>query len=490
LTERRSGTVLFSSFLVVLTGASFATGSYLRERGSPRLGVRPATQLAQAPIHGGPAYVVAAGAANSPHTPRASSEDQDGARRTFETVYSLVEQYYVDSLPSDRRMSHGAVQAMISSLNDPNCYFLEPDQFALLDAEGSGRFSGIGASLYVRPQKRSGYTDYKIVVVAALPGSPAEKAGLKSGDVITHVDGKWVLGYDPFLKANKMAERLQEHGQDGEDDDALRKEISAARRKAQGGIGLLPAQMVLRGDRRTIGQLKLPTDKRSVTVERTGISQPITLTMAPAVTVAPALSARTLSDGIGYVKIPVFTDKTTEEFRAALASLPEDRGLVLDLRGNPGGLLDAAMNVETLLSASGTFGYEVGAGGKQTPLKPTSMVTSGPARKVIVLVNRGTASVAEAVAASLMDQGVATIVGGQTFGDASVQMAYSLPDGAAFVLATGKMVGPRRTDWNSTGLVPKVAVAQEAPDDQVIGKAVDLLKKGTQMATAPTVVAR
>jgi carboxyl-terminal processing protease len=489
LTERRSRTALFSSFLVVLTGASFATGSYLRERSSPYLAVKPATQLAQAPIHGGPVYIMAGGAANSPHAPRPAGEDQDGARRTFETVYSLVEQYYVDSLPSDRKMSHGAIQSMISSLNDPNCYFLEPDQFALLDAEGAGRFAGIGASLYVRPQKRNGYTDYKIVVVAPLPGSPAEKAGLKPGDVITHVNGKWVLGYDPFLKANRLAERWQAHDADV-DEGELQKEVTTARRKAQGGIGLLPAQMVLRGDRKTIAQMKLPAEKRTVTVERPGSALPITVTMTPTVTVAPALTARTLSDGIGYVKIPVFTEKTTEEFRAALASLPEGRGLVLDLRSNPGGLLDAAMNVETLLSASGTFGYEVVAGGKQTLLKAAATATSGPARKVIVLVNHGTASVAEAVAASLLDQGVATIVGGQTFGDASVQMAYSLPDGSAFVLSTGKMVGPRRTDWNATGLMPKITLAQEAPDDQVIGKAVDLLRTGSQMAATPTVVAR
>jgi carboxyl-terminal processing protease len=164
--------------------------------------------------------------------------------------------------------------------------------------------------------------------------------------------------------------------------------------------------------------------------------------------------------------------------------------LILDLRGNPGGLLDAAMSVEALLSADGTFGYEVGSGGKQTPLKPPAMAASASGRKVIVLVNRGTASVAEAVAAALADQGVATIVGGQTFGDASVQMAYSMPDNSAFVLSTGKMVGPHRTDWSATGLAPKVAVAQEASDDQVIGKAVDLLESGSQVAAGPTVTAR
>jgi len=81
------------------------------------------TQLAQAPIHGGAAYVVA-GVPGNPRAPRPTAEDQDSARRTFETVYSLVEQYYVDSLPSDRKMSYGAIRSMIASLNDPNCYFL------------------------------------------------------------------------------------------------------------------------------------------------------------------------------------------------------------------------------------------------------------------------------------------------------------------------------------------------------------------------------
>src|SRR5262249_12412205 len=151
--------------------------------------------------------------------------------------------------------------------------------------------------------------------------------------------------YDPFLKANKLAELAQTHASDV-DEEALRKEFDAARRKSQGGIGLFPAQMVLRGDKKTTAQFKLPTEKRTLTLERPGVAQPIVVTMTPGVTTAPSLTSRTLSDGIGYVKISVFTEKTTEEFREALASLPDDHGLVLDLRGNPGGLLDAAMSVE------------------------------------------------------------------------------------------------------------------------------------------------
>src|SRR5262249_49801941 len=150
--------------------------------------------------------------------------------------------------------------------------------------------------------------------------------------------------------------------------------------------------------------------------------------------------------------------------------LARDRGLILDLRGNAGGLLEGAMAVESLLSPGSAFGFEITTGGKQSPLKPTEAI-SGFSRPVVVLVDRGTASVAEALAASLAGAGIGTIVGGRPFGDASVQMAYSLPDGSAFVLTTGKMLSPRRTDWGTSGLAPQVAVSPNTPEEQVIGTA-------------------
>lgn len=414
----------------------------------------------------------------------APPENAARARRTFDTVYNLVRQYYVDRLPGDRKMAYGAVRAMIQSLNDPQCYFLEPEQYALLEAEAGGRYPGIGVSFFVRPQKRDGYTEHKIIVISAVPGSPAARAGLKAGDVITHIDDKWVLGYDPFLNANRMADRLEKPGATEADEAAYRKEVEAANKRRAGGINLFAAQMVLRGDLNTLKTLKLSPDKRKLTVERPGVEAPLVLEMEPKSTVAPPVLAKTLPTGEGYIRVAAFTNRTGAEFRDALKSLPEGAGLVLDLRGNAGGVLDSALEVEAQLVPKGTggaFAQQMVVGSKAVPV--ASQTAAGAKRNIVILVDSGTASVSEALAASLVDKGVATLVGGKTFGEATVQAAYTLPDGAAFVLSTGRMQSPeRKTEWAGVGLVPTVTLAGGLTDDQTVARAADVVRNLPRVA--------
>lgn len=499
MTSRRGGASLFYPILAAAIGAAFATGYTLRHNATPRLAVRPATQIAQAGGHlaynpfapenflsparpaDGEMLRAAIGAlGNSPP----AGDGMERSRRTFDTVYNLVRQYYVDRLPSDRKMSYGAIRSMLSSLNDPNCYFLEPEQYALLEAEAQGRYPGIGISFNVRPQKRDGYTEHKIVVVSALPNSPAANAGLKSGDVITHIDGKWVLGYDPFLQANKLAAKLDSPIASQEDEAAFRKEADSARKRFSGGISLFAAQMALRGDRKTITDCKLPTEKRVLTIERSGVKEPLTIEMVPNATEVASLEVKTLATGESYIRVPAFTTKTAAEFKHALEGLPKNGGLVLDLRGNAGGVLDAALEVEGLLTPAGVRGafvQQIAFGGKQIPVKAKDGKASR--RPIAVLVNNGTASVAEALAASLADKGIATLVGGKTFGDGMMQAAYTLPDGAAFVLTVGKMISPsKHTDWSGIGLIPEVQIAATLGEEQVLARAVEALKHRSQVA--------
>ena len=239
--------------------------------------------------------------------------------------------------------------------------------------------------------------------------------------------------------------------------------------------------MVLRGDAQTAQRLKLSTEKRVVTVERPGVKQPLTLDMVPTITEVPAVTARVLPDGFGYVRVPAFTSKTVEQFKAATAGLPKDKGIVLDLRGNPGGLLEPALQLDALLTSGGVFGYELRPGGKTNPIKPAAY--SGTNRPLVVLTDRGTASVAEGLAASLTEKSGGTLVGGPTFGESLVQTAYALPDGSAFILATGKMLSPRHADWAGIGLVPKVPIVQGASDDQWLRRAVDALRQTPKVAT-------
>lgn len=485
--QRSSGrsSLLFVSALAVGTGAAFATGSHLKQRVPGVETVRASSsQLAEARTKGQPGGIAI------PHSLSNGKKGPDFASglSTFETVYQLVEQNFVDKLPTNAALSQGTVKGMLATLNDPNSQFLDTAQHNMLLAEAEGKYAGIGAPLHIKSLKRDGYTEYKLVVVAPVPGSPAEKAGLKSGDIITHVDNKWVLGYDPFLKFAKMAKKIQDRDADADEDEA-RKELEAAKKRALGGITLMGAYRTLRGDQAILKTLKLKPDTRTVTVERAGAKSPIKLTMTPGITeVREAVTTKTLPGGVGYIKVRLLTEKSGEAFRTALAQVPTDKGLVLDLRGNPGRQLEPAQQIAGSLLSTGAFGYEISAGGKSVALKTKAAPTAGAKapRKTVVLVDGGTADTAELLAVSLADQGAATLVGGPTFGDAYVQKLFPLQDGSAFTLTTGKLISPNRTDWQAKGLTPRVAVAATASDAQVLGKALDVLKNTSgQFAVAP-----
>ncbi len=499
MASRRGGASLFYPCLATAIGAAFATGYILRHSTVHRLAVRPATQIAQASGHlasgpFSPENFLTPGRSTDGELLRAAigalgngppaGDGMERSRRTFDTVYNLVRQYYVDRLPSDRKMSYGAIRSMLASLNDPNCYFLEPEQYALLEAEAQGRYPGVGVSFSVRPQKRDGYTEHKIVVISALPGSPATKAGLKTGDIITHIDGKWVLGFDPFLQANKLAAKLDSPISSEEDETAFRKEVDSARKRSNGGINLFAAQMALRGDRKAIAENKLPADTFSLTVERPGVKEPIAIEIVSSSTEVAPLEVKTLSSSESYIRIPAFTTRTASEFKRILETLPKNSGLVLDLRDNAGGVLDAALEVEGMLTPAGLHGVfvnQVVFGGKQIPIKAKEGKSAR--RPIAILVNSGTASVAEAFAAALADKDVATLVGGRTFGDGMIQAAYTLPDGAAFVLTVGKMLSPsKRGDWSGTGITPEIRVAENLGEEQLLARALEALKHRSQVA--------
>ncbi len=489
-TPRRAG-AYFGVGVLLLTGAAAWLGSGARQRAGVRMAVQP-TRLAQARDRDGDGVPYALGMESKPPAKvNEAGADWDEAEQTFDTVYGLVKQYYVDKLPSDHAMTHGAIRSLLASLNDPNCYFLDKTQMQLLTDEGQGRFAGIGAALSVRAQKKDGYTEHKIVVVSALPGSPAAGAGLLPGDVITHVGGKWVLGFDPYLRANRLAQQVQARGDAAEENDAVIKEVRSAQRKANGGIALLDAMQVLRGDKTVLPKVKLPSDEVTLTVARAGVATPLKLTLMPSVTdvnqTAP-VAARVLDgDGAAYVRVPVFTQKSAEDFRRALDSLPvtsRDRGIVLDLRGNPGGDLQAALDLGASL-APGTMGTQVMTGGRTKALRSekAGSAQTVPRRPVALLVDKGTANVAEALAAALVDKGVGTLVGGRTFGDASLQTAFELPDGSAFVLVTGRMQGPR-TRWAGAGLAPSVAVAN-LTEELLLRRAAEALRAAPRIAARP-----
>jgi carboxyl-terminal processing protease len=467
--QRRRGSLLFGAGVLLATGVAFAGGVRLRQ-GSP------VAQTKALKAAAGRAQVAENGHAV---TPRGGIPQDFGG--TFETVYALVKEQYYDKLPSETKLSQGSVKLMLAALEDPNSYYLEPEQRKIFEGEARGTFSGIGAVLSIRPTKTAGYTDYKIVVVAPVPGSPAEKAGLKPGDIITHVDGKWILGYDPLLPFLKVAQQFQNREVDEKAYETAR---LGARDRIAGGIRLHVAELLLRGD--TLLAKSIATkEKYTLTLQRKGQSVPIKAEIAPQVTVAPAVSSKTIEGKAFYVKIPYLSQGSDEAMAKILAELPADSsGLVLDLRGTPGGSFEAMQKIAGLLGGRGVIAQEVGQGGKKSNLLANdAAIVKGP---LTVLVDAGTASTAEALAACLSERSGATLMGEKTFGEALVQGMYLLQDGSAFTLITGKLVSSKGVAWAGVGLTPQVAVAAGTPESEILTRAVATLKNRPQIAGTPT----
>jgi carboxyl-terminal processing protease len=458
--------LVFGAAVVGATSAAFAGGSHLRHRNADAAPLDP-VRVVQA-RDGASLARVAPG--------NVGGGNADIGVGTYETVYEFVRRNYVDPLPGDTKMAHGTVKAMIATLEDPNSFYLEPAQKALFDGEAAGRYSGIGAALYVRSFKHDGYTDHKIVVVAPLPGSPAEKAGVRAGDIITRVNGKWILGYNPLVSYMQTVQKVR-NGDASEDE--LRKVVESAQTKIRTGVSFLPAQLFLRGDKSVAALTTSP--KVMLTLERAGNKEPITVEVTPAETRVEPVVSKTIDSGAYYIKVATFTDETTAAAKQALAAVPATApGIILDLRGNPGGSIDAAQGIFGQLAGAGTMAVEIGVKGKRTPIAAGGRpVTNLP---VTVLIDRGTASTAEMLAAGLADSGRGTLAGQATFGDAVSQTLYALGDGTAFTLTTAKLASPKGVSWAGTGLQPQVAITPGTAEDQVLARAVAALKERPRVA--------
>ena len=435
-----------------------------------------------------------AGSAAPSDSVRSSDPGDDSAspETTFDSVYSLVKEHYVDDLPSDQKLGAGAVRTMLSSLNDPDAVFLEPDELAVFRGESQGRFGGIGAALAVRSFETSGYTERRIEIVAPLPDSPAARAGLRTHDSITHVDGKWVLGADPFLKVNRLVQQLQATDSDTDTLDVQRA-ANDARQRQRTGLGLFRAQMLLRGDETIARLYGLPRDHCRLTIERRGSPTPFEIDVPLAITEAPVVQMTRPNASTALLKIAAFSDRTPADTSAALRGFGSVPGVILDLRGNAGGVggeqtaLRAAEQVASQLAPTGAFAVEQVAGGKSITLTSTgdSAPFAGSPAGIVILVDSGTAGAAEALAASLADRAHATVVGQRTFGDARIRTLYPLPGGCAFTLTTGRLRGPRHTEWSGRGLTPSVALAANATDDQILSTVAALLHGKARIAAKP-----
>ena len=336
-------------------------------------------------------------------------------------VYADIKGEYVDEI-SDEDLVDGAVRGMIEyGREDPYSGYLTPDQYGSALDDLSGSFSGIGAEVGMEnladPDDLAACTvvteTCAMVIVAPLDDSPAEQAGLRPGDQVLAVDGTSTLG----------------------------ETISALVYQVRGEAG---------------------TDV-TLTIRRGETELDISITRA--VIELREVNSELLEAGIGYVRLTSFTDRATDLFRDALSSLIEQgaTGIVFDLRSNPGGYIVAAQGVTSQFIPEGELLFTVESGEDVQEWRSESGVAQADAISVVVLVDGGSASASEIVAAALQEYGRATLVGQPTFGKNTVQIWNDLPNGGGLRLTTDRWFTPNHNSVAPGGIQPDVLV--EAPED-------------------------
>jgi carboxyl-terminal processing protease len=341
----------------------------------------------------------------------------------LDEAWGLAEQSFYGEIPSPTLRTYGAIRGMLSAYGDPYTVFVEPPQTQLQSQQLSGKFGGIGANI-----RRE--SDGKFVL-SPFPDRPAAQAGVQEGDVLVAVE---------------------------------RQPITA-------DMSLDAISLLLRGEVGT---------QVNIEVERAATRLPFTITRAEIS--VPSVTWRMLSEAptVGYVAISIFAQPTGDELIAALTDLRAKgaQALILDLRDNGGGLLDAAVAV------AGQFidGRVVIEARRGVADRTFDAGPSGAARDLplVVLVNGGSASASEIVAGALQDRGRAKLIGEQTFGKGSVQHILPLSDGSSLHVTVAQWLTPNRRQITGQGLTPDIVVARSADDisagrDPQLAKAIEEL---------------
>ncbi|MFN3649060.1 MAG: S41 family peptidase [Armatimonadota bacterium] len=435
--------------------------------------------------------------------PRVPDPDLRPAELYWDVLHKL-QLYYVEPLPPKSKLAYGAIDTMLNQLKDPNTRLLSPEEMSALKGVGEGRFTGLGAVLTVRRynnrpdaampvDEEGGNADEAsrgvrtITVVSVPPGTPADKAGLQPGDRITEIDGKWVA---PIHLSYRVLTQLTDPAgpQDGQPDsphedperpepdpkrEQLRKEAEEEAKRWKTATDLASGMTLLAS---TAGEHEL-------TVERGTPAKTVKVRVNLADTQVPLVSARKLNGANGYLQVLAFDAATVKKAGEELAALKKQgvKHLVLDLRQNAGGSLEATRDLAGMLMGDGKFAtvkeYVTQADGSRK-LTDRPLVIKGvtPVLKpasLSVLVNGGTAGTAELLAASLRDGLSAKLVGSETFGAGTIQEVHPLPNGAGVSITRAKVLTARGIDFDAKGLKADVA-----PQGDPVEAAVKALSAG------------
>jgi len=342
---------------------------------------------------------------------RAATSDTYRQLNLFGDVFARVRSDYVEK-PDDSKLVESAISGMLAGL-DPHSSYMDAKSFRDMQVQTRGEFGGLGIEVTME--------EGLIKVVAPIDETPAAKAGVMANDIITHLDDEPVQG----LTLNQAVEKM-------------------------------------RGPVNT---------KIKIKISRKGIEKPVEVSITRDVIRVRSVRSHMEGDDIGYIRVTQFNEQTTEGVRRAITDMSNQagdklRGFVVDLRNNPGGLLDQAISVSDAFLERGEIVSTRGRNAEETQRYNARAGDLTKGKPIIVLINGGSASASEIVAGALQDHHRATIIGTRSFGKGSVQTIIPLGSGnGALRLTTARYFTPSGRSIQAKGIVPEIEVLQDVPDE-------------------------
>ena len=327
--------------------------------------------------------------------------------KTYSNVIDMIKNNYVDSTVKDKDLVYASIKGMVESL-DPHSSFLTPDMFKDMQTETKGQFGGIGIEITIK--------DGFPTVITAIEDTPAYKAGLKSDDHIIKIDGKPTKN-----------------------------------------MSIVDVVKLIRGERGKAVTL---------TVMREGLPLPKDYQVTRDIIVVKSVKYRMLDDSYGYIRLTQFQERSARDLDAAIRELQKSakgglKGILLDLRNNPGGLLDQAVEISDKFISDGLITYIEERRPDQRKNFSAHNSKDDYTGPLVVLVNEGSASASEIVAGALQDSKRAIVVGTKTFGKGSVQTVIPLGDGSALRLTTARYYTPSGRSIQAEGISPDIVVEED-----------------------------
>jgi carboxyl-terminal processing protease len=439
---RKNATLSNAVLGVMVALVAFTLGCAAGVRMQPERGLRWIAQIAQL-VPGAYTYE------KSGNVP--APDDLRPLSTFWEARKELLTRFY-RPIKDESKLTYGAIRGMLAAVDDPYTRLMEPDEFSAFQEENEGNFEGIGAELEVRErQLENGNKEQDVIVKSVIEDGPAEKRGLRPNDVIIGVDDKPVKG----LRLDEVVDRI----------------------RGKGGTTI------------------------TLTVTREGAKEPVKVPIVRDRIEYPVVEYRMKEGNIGYIWLRQFNRPAAAKMKAALQDLMGKgaKGIILDLSSNGGGLLDTAVEIESMFFNGGPAAYILERGKEQPEmLEANGGLVLPPQVPMVCLINGGSASASEILAGALQDRKRATLVGQNSFGKSKVQTIVQLGDNSAMLVTTALWLTPNKRDIGKAqadgkpGVVPDVPLEDWTPEtkltggqwhDQQLAKAIEVLKKKMTEAT-------